>query len=514
MVSDFPDLGSTSSTYAGSDFHRTGCHPDGSGGRGGGKGQTSCAVRYGLLGYVGEFRYAKGILSCCGAKVVVQTNRGIEIGQQLSLTCSGCDQSIDHRQMVAFGRASGTEALQLRAGRILRQATQQDLHEEEKINADAAGKLVRARDLANQKSLEMKFVACEHVFGGERIVFHFMSESRIDFRDLVRDLAHEYHTRIEMHQVGSRDEARLVADYEICGRECCCKNFLKKLRPVSMRMAKLQKATLDPSKVSGRCGRLRCCLRYEHEGYEELNKQLPRVNTRVRTERGIATIRDRQVLTQLLTLIYDDNDYVESVHLDDVLETGLPKKAPGPPPPPPARGSGARRNAGDRRSDARSSDRRADDAAPPSGDAPSGSEPKRSRRRRSGRGKARGEGTTQPRAEAGSAQGATGAEGADRPDGEAPPRKNDKRDEAQTQDNGATPPTGDQASASPSDTGSAPRAKRRRRRGKRGRRDGPAGGEGGSPPSSTEGSNKPKTDRKPPAGGDASPPAGGGDGAG
>src|SRR2546423_1873523 len=84
------------------------------------------------------------------------------------------------------------------------------------------------------------------LFGGERIIFHFMSEERVDFRDLVRDLAHEYHTRIEMHQVGARDEARLVADYEICGRECCCKNFLKTLRPITMRMAKLQKATLDP----------------------------------------------------------------------------------------------------------------------------------------------------------------------------------------------------------------------------------------------------------------------------
>src|SRR5690606_17851123 len=121
----------------------------------------------------------------------------------------------------------------------------------------AAHKLLFARKVAQNLALPMKFVTCEHLLGGERIIFHFMSEERVDFRELVRQLAQEYHTRIELHQVGARDEARLVADYEICGRECCCRNFLKKLRQVNMKMAKLQKATLDPTKVSGRCGRLR-----------------------------------------------------------------------------------------------------------------------------------------------------------------------------------------------------------------------------------------------------------------
>ena len=114
------------------------------------------------------------------------------------------------------------------------------------------------------------------MFGGERILFYFTAEERIDFRSMVRDLTTEYRTRIEMRQVGARDEARLLADYETCGREVCCKVFLKTLRPITMRMAKLQKATLDPTQVSGRCGRLKCCLRYEHVGYEELDKKLPR----------------------------------------------------------------------------------------------------------------------------------------------------------------------------------------------------------------------------------------------
>jgi cell fate regulator YaaT (PSP1 superfamily) len=282
--------------------------------------------------YIGEFKYSPGALSACGVKVVLQTNRGIEIGEQVSLTCSGCQESIDRQQMLEYVRHSNaSEFFQPKAGRILRLATPQDLTEDARIRQDARGKLVRARELAASLGLQMKIVACEHLFGGERIIFHFMAEDRVDFRELVHQLAHEYHTRIEMHQVGARDEARLVADYEMCGRECCCKNFLKKLRPVTMRMAKLQKATLDPSKVSGRCGRLRCCLRYEYEGYDELSKKLPRLGTRVRTDRGIGTVKDRQILTQLVTILLDDLEHEETIGVEQILEQNLPKRPPAPP---------------------------------------------------------------------------------------------------------------------------------------------------------------------------------------
>ncbi len=184
--------------------------------------------------------------------------------------------------------------------------------------------------------VKLKVITAEHLLGGERIVFYFRSEGRIDFRELVRGLAQYYQTRIEMRQVGARDEARLIADYEICGRQCCCKNFLKKLRPVTMRVAKLQKSTLDPSKVSGRCGRLRCCLRYEHEGYDELARQLPRLGTRLETEIGPATVVDRQVLTQLLLVRGEDNRTL-AVPFDETapLGTALPKRAEPEPEPEP-----------------------------------------------------------------------------------------------------------------------------------------------------------------------------------
>ena len=127
-----------------------------------------------------------------------------------------------------------------------------------------------------------------------------MADGRVDFRDLVRELAHQYQTRIEMRQVGARDEARLIADFETCGRECCCKNFLKVLAPVNMRMAKVQKATLDPSKISGRCGRLKCCLRYEDVVYQELARRLPPTNTVVMTADGEGVVIESQIITQLV----------------------------------------------------------------------------------------------------------------------------------------------------------------------------------------------------------------------
>ena len=128
------------------------------------------------------------------------------------------------------------------------------------------------RQFIEQRKLQMELVDVEHLFGGERIVFYFLAEKRVDFRELVKDLAREYRTRIEMRQIGVRDEAKLLADYGDCGKPVCCNTHMAVMPPVSMRMAKLQKSTLDPSKISGRCGRLKCCLRFEQDVYEEFQK--------------------------------------------------------------------------------------------------------------------------------------------------------------------------------------------------------------------------------------------------
>ena len=169
----------------------------------------------------------------------------------------------------------------------------------------------------------MKIVDAEHIFGGERIVFYFMAEGRVDFRELVRKLAQEYQTRIEMRQIGSRDEAKLLGDVESCGQVCCCIRFLQLLKPVNMRMAKMQKATLDPAKISGYCGRLKCCLRYEDQTYTELKKRLPRRSAWVQTKRGEGKVIDTQILTQLVVVEYENGER-SAVPVDEI------KVLPGP----------------------------------------------------------------------------------------------------------------------------------------------------------------------------------------
>jgi cell fate regulator YaaT (PSP1 superfamily) len=162
------------------------------------------------------------------------------------------------------------------------------------------------RDLIEKHGLPMKLRAVEHLFGGDKIIFYFLSDGRVDFRGLVRDLAKKYRTRIEMRQIGVRDEARMLGLVGPCGHELCCRRFLEKLKPVPMKMAKNQKSTLDPAKVSGSCGRLKCCLRFEEDLYEELKENLPRRGTRVRTAQGKGTVVDYQILSQTVVVEMED----------------------------------------------------------------------------------------------------------------------------------------------------------------------------------------------------------------
>lgn len=303
----------------------------------------STTVRYGKMGLIGEFSYPPNLAFTCGGKLVISTDRGLEIGEHVLLTCAGCQQQIPREQMQAYAQASsGDETYRFRNGRILREATDADLAEFRHIQSTTPQKLKLASNLASEYGLDMKIVDCEQILGGERIILFFMSEQRVDFRQLVRRLASEFQTRIEMRQVGARDEARLLADYETCGRECCCKNFLKTLKPITMSMAKLQKTTLDLAKVSGRCGRLKCCLRYEHETYDALNKKLPRNNSWIRTAAGIGKVFDRQIITQLVRIRTED-DRIVVVPVEEILEMNLPAPPPRPLADDKGNGSGSRR---------------------------------------------------------------------------------------------------------------------------------------------------------------------------
>ena len=284
-------------------------------------------VRYGYLMSIGEFENTLDHKVGCGTKLVARTPRGTEIVEMLTTVCGngGCGKSITRDKLLDYIANSGGDDYPFtNSGRILRVATAGDLAEQQKLNEQKPEHLQLARELVGRYRLNMKIVEVEYLLGRERITFYFHSEMRVDFRSLVRELASIVHSRVDLRQVGSRDEARLIADYEKCGQHCCCKQFLKVLTPISMRAAKTQKATLDTAKISGRCGRLMCCLRYEDQTYEELKAKLPRRNSRVRTQAGDGWVVDGQILTQLVLVQYDDGKQV-AVPMEQILEFNRPR---------------------------------------------------------------------------------------------------------------------------------------------------------------------------------------------
>jgi len=267
-------------------------------------------VCYGRTGVLGWFEHNEAHIPKLPRRVVVKTDRGLELGRlvgQLAPYKAG-QFRLNQEQLKKYFDDSEIDCSCELAGRFVRYATAEDISEERHLQKIAEEETECCRRFVEEQNLSMKIVDAEHVFGGERVIFYFMSDSRVDFRELVKKLAQEYQTRIEMRQIGSRDEAKLLADVESCGQECCCKRFLKVLKPVNMRMAKMQKATLDPSKISGYCGRLKCCLRYEDKTYNELKERLPDKNTRVKTAHGQGKVVDTQILTQLVVVEHDDGE--------------------------------------------------------------------------------------------------------------------------------------------------------------------------------------------------------------
>lgn len=262
----------------------------------------SIVVRYGYQRKIAELPYSGDAKPGCGSKLVAVTPRGTEVVEMLTTTCgnSGCGKSVSRDEMRSYIEKSGGKQFPFtNQGRVLRVATVDDMNDNARLE-DRRPDLVRlCKSLINELNLEMKLVEVESILGDEQIAFYYLAENRVDFRELVKRLASELHTRIEMVHVSDREEARLVADYEKCGQHCCCKQFLKVLKPVSMRSAKVQKNTLDPQKISGRCGRLMCCLRYEDQTYSDLKKQLPHRKSLVETEDGIGIVLSTQILTQL-----------------------------------------------------------------------------------------------------------------------------------------------------------------------------------------------------------------------
>jgi cell fate regulator YaaT (PSP1 superfamily) len=300
-------------------------------------------VRFGAMKMVGEFPNDSGAKPGCGSKLVVRTHRGTELGEMLTSTCpnSGCSKSVSRQDMLGYIENSGGRDYPFSTdGRVLRVATAEDLARQSQLEQMRHGLRMQAKALVEEMGIPVKVVDAETMLGNERIVVYFFSEDRVELGDLGTRLSRVYHNRVDLRQIGARDEARITADYERCGQYCCCKNFLKVLKPVSMKSAKIQKATLDPLKISGRCGRLMCCLRYEDETYETLRKRLPKKKARVGTPEGDGFVVDSQILTQLVLVELDEPESDGKIRrvaiaVEDLAE---PKSKTPPPPREPAAG--------------------------------------------------------------------------------------------------------------------------------------------------------------------------------
>lgn len=249
-------------------------------------------VRYGTMRFQGIFLWNNAKQEILrGDYVIIRTDRGLEMGQVL------CEATAEVLEQLPNDPPRGM---------MVRLMTHEDANELNRIHHHETEEFQTCLKCIARLGLQMHLVDIEHIFGGERIVVYYLAEGRIDFRELVKVLATEFQTRIEMRQIGVRDEAKLLADYGDCGKEVCCNTYLTIMPPVSMRMAKLQKATLDPSKISGRCGRLKCCLRYEYPVYEEFLAELPPIGSRVRHEGNACRVVGLEILTRQVYIEGED----------------------------------------------------------------------------------------------------------------------------------------------------------------------------------------------------------------
>jgi len=243
-----------------------------------------------------------------GETFIIRTKRGTEWGTMVSLCPADQESPPIH-------------------GRILRRATADDLIKVQEIeDSQRFDELRLCREKVEEHGLSMKLVDVEHLLGSEKIIFYFTANGRVDFRGLVKNLAQTLKTRIELKQIGVRDEARILGLVGHCGRSLCCRQYMREIEQVTMKMAKIQKSTLDPSKISGACGRLMCCLRYEDEVYRDLRKNsIPR-GKRVWTEEEEVEVLDFQILSQKI-FVQNIRGERRTIRLDEVLPPGVfPKK--------------------------------------------------------------------------------------------------------------------------------------------------------------------------------------------
>jgi cell fate regulator YaaT (PSP1 superfamily) len=217
---------------------------------------------------------------------------------------------------------------------VLRRATSADLANQERIRLlEVEARAFCSRKI-NERGMSMKLADVKPSFDRSKITFYFYSEERVDFRELVKELAQQFHTRIEMRQIGARDVASKLGNVGPCGRQLCCKTFLKEYEPIAVRMAKDQNLSLNPSKLAGMCGRLKCCLRYEHSMYEELKRGLPKVGSLVEAREGLGIVKARDILAESVVVQLEDSRQIkvkaaDLIHIGPPLDDESPRKGCG-----------------------------------------------------------------------------------------------------------------------------------------------------------------------------------------
>jgi len=238
-----------------------------------------------------------------GDKVVVETAMGDELGE-----------------VVINKRELPNDKITNPLKKVIRIATNQDLKKMEHYKSKEPEALKICSEKIKQQKLDMNLTDVEYKFDGSKIIFYFTAEGRIDFRELVKELASVFKTRIELRQIGVRDEVRRIGGNGVCGRELCCCSFLGNFEIVSIKMAKEQNISLNPSKISGNCGRLMCCLKYEQDVYEEKLERLPKVGAIVKTPEGEGIVDGVEILKEQIKVKFRDGDeyYYKKYGMDDI----------------------------------------------------------------------------------------------------------------------------------------------------------------------------------------------------
>ncbi|MBI5415476.1 MAG: stage 0 sporulation family protein [Candidatus Omnitrophica bacterium] len=264
---------------------------------------------------LGEYREVEyfdlhGVDCDRGDYVVLEVERNSEFGHVVSRTGAGCATK-------AEGKVSG---------RVLRKATEGDLKQIANNRAKVQDAIDNCVRKINERKLQMNIVKAEYTFDGSKILFFFLADGRVDFRNLVKDLAKVFRVRIELKQIGVRDKAKIISGYSICGRELCCASYMKGFHALSIKMAKEQGLPLNPSRISGVCGRIKCCMAYEFQVYREFSRNLPHIGDKVTLPDGKGKVIDVNILKRLVVVDLGEGKIVKTVFAREPAAAGVPRR--------------------------------------------------------------------------------------------------------------------------------------------------------------------------------------------